>query len=93
MITFYINFGSLPCWLTLKPLRALAAQTDVSIEWQPLLGTLGNVTGTPDEDDPLAEYKARRAKARSQDAARAHERMCSMLGIDPEEGNQSTCNK
>ena len=88
MITFYIKFGSLPCWLTLEPLRALAAQTGVSIEWQPLLGSLGNVTGAPAEDDPLAEYKARRAKARSQDTAREHERMCSILGIDPEKGNR-----
>lgn len=88
MTTFYINFGSLESWLALKPLRALTDTTGISLDWRPLLGSLGNVTGTHREDDPLAEYKLRRAKARQNDAKRIHERMCALLGISPEAGKR-----
>ncbi len=89
MITFYINLGSLDSWLTLEPFQQLVEENQLAIDWQPLIGSLGNVAGTPKADDPLAEYKARRAKARQQAAAREHERVCEMLNITTEAGKKT----
>ncbi len=88
----YINFGGLPSWLAISPLKRIAAETDVEIDWQPMLGNLGNVVSSNNKDgevDPLAEYKARRAKARSKAKARELERMCETLEIDAELGRRS----
>ena len=88
----YINFNGLPSWLALAPLGRIVAETGVAVRWQPMLGNLGNVAGSnlkPGEEDPLAAYKARRAKARSRAKARELERMCETLGIDPEAGGRT----
>ncbi len=88
----YINFNGLPSWLALLPLKRIAAETGVVIDWQPMLGNLGNVAGSnvkAGEQDPLADYKARRARARSKAKAREQERMCEMLGLDAELGGRS----
>ena len=87
----YINFGGLPSWLAIRPLKRIVADTDVEIDWQPMLRNLGNVVSTNNKDgevDPLAEYKARRAKARSRAKARELERMCETLDIAPELGRR-----
>lgn len=87
----YINFAGLPSWLAIRPLKKIVSETDLAIDWHPMLGNLGNVASTnlkAGEQDPLAEYKARRALARSRAKAREHERMCETLGIDPDLGGR-----
>ena len=81
---FYINFASLDCWLALRPLKQLIDSTGVAIDFRPMTGSLGNVVSRakPGEDDPLAEYKARRARARRMAADREYERVCEMLKLD-----------
>ena len=80
---FYLTFGELESWLTLKPLGQLLAETAVDVEVRPMLGSLGNVVSQvkPGELDPLAEYKARRAAARRQARRRELDRQCDSLGI------------
>jgi len=87
---FYINFASLDCWLTLRPLQSLIETTGIDIEFRPMIGSLGNVVSQakPGEDDPLAEYKARRARARRMAADREYERVCEMLELDPAAGKR-----
>jgi 2-hydroxychromene-2-carboxylate isomerase len=89
-VIFYINFASLDCWLTLPPLQRLIDMTGVDIEFRPMTGSLGNVVSgaKPGEDDPLAEYKARRARARRMAADREYERVCEMLELDPAAGKR-----
>jgi len=87
----YINFGGLPSWLAIGPLKRIAAETGVKMDWQPMLGNLGNVVSSNvknGEEDPLAEYKARRAAARSRAKARELERMCETLELSPELGRR-----
>ena len=91
MITIYINFAELPSWLMLAPLKNLCEETGVEVAFKPMLSSLGNVAGSnlkPGEDDPLAKYKARRAKARHMAAKRENERMCEILAIKPEQGER-----
>ncbi len=87
----YVTFGDLPSWLAIAPLKRLMADTGTPISWRPLLGNLGNVAGTnrnPGEEDPLADYKARRAAARKRAKTRELERMCETLGLSLEQGQQ-----
>ena len=87
---FYINFASLDCWLTLRPLQRLCETTGIDIAFRPMTGSLGNVVSRakPGEDDPLAEYKARRARARRMASKREYERVCGMLELDPAAGSR-----
>lgn len=87
----YINFGGLPSWLAIAPLKRIVSETGITIDWQPMLGNLGNVASAnvkAGEEDPLAEYKARRAAARSRAKARELERMCETLELSPELGSR-----
>ncbi|MBL6690597.1 MAG: hypothetical protein ISP91_09410 [Pseudomonadales bacterium] len=87
----YINFGGLPSWLAIAPLKRIIAETGVAIDWQPMLGNLGNVASAnvkAGEEDPLADYKARRAAARSRAKARELERMCETLELSPQLGSR-----
>lgn len=87
----YITFGHLDSWLSIAPTKKLVEETGIAIEWQPLLGSLGNLVNTnlkQGEEDPLAAYKARRAKARSMAAIREQARMCEMLGISADQGKR-----
>ena len=97
MLTVCINFNALPSWLILEPLEGIQKRTGVSLDWQPLLSDPIHGVGTaqpsknPDdgrscEDNPLAVYKARRAKARANFLRREAERACDRLGIDYEVG-------
>lgn len=85
MIKAYLTIGDLPSWLALRGLKHLHAEANVEIELHPLLVSLGNVANSnknSNQDDPLAVYKARRAKARSDASAREKARLCEMLGIE-----------
>lgn len=86
MITAYISFNSLSSWLSIRSLRRVREKTGVDIRWEPMLATLGNVTPEPGFDDPLAEYKARRARARRWFSEAEHRRMCERSGISEEAG-------
>jgi len=87
----YITFGHLDSWLSIAPTKKMVEETGIAIEWEPLLGSLGNLVNTnlkQGEEDPLAAYKARRAKARSMAAIREQARMCEMLEISADQGKR-----
>ncbi len=86
----YINFNSLPAWLGVIALRQLRDKTGVDIDWEPMLSSLGNVTPPAKTDDPLAEYKARRAKARRAFNESEHMRICDLLGIEADNGRRES---
>lgn len=91
MITIYINFAQLPSWLMLASLKNLCEEASVQVVWKSMLSSLGNVAGSnlkPNEDDPLAHYKARRANARHIAAKRENERMCERLGLKSVQGER-----
>lgn len=81
MITAYINLCSLSSWLSLAGLKEIQQGTGVTIHWQPMLKLLGNVTPPPKTDDPLADFKNRRAQARQQFLDAEHKRVCERLQI------------
>lgn len=83
----YLTFGEPESWLTLTPLKKLLQSQSVELEVKPMLGSLGNVVtkAKPGEDDPLAEYKARRAAARQKASNRELERKAEMLGVTVEQ--------
>lgn len=81
MMDVYIKFDELGCWLMLAPLRELHTQTGVEMSWHVLAASLGNVAGKIRGDDPLADYKARRANARRLANARETERICASLNL------------
>ena len=96
MLTVYINFASLPSWLALNPLQTMVEQTGVVLDWYPLIRTEQAMPGkniAPDKtqaaEDPLADYKARRARAKSRYVASERARMCERLGIDADSANRS----
>ena len=81
----YLGFDSLGSWLSLPGLRALPAHCEVCIE--PLLASVGDVTTKAGgKEDPLAAFKARRAKARRAFHEAEHGRKCQRLGISVEAG-------
>ena len=82
----FLTPGQLESYLALKPIRQLVTDFDLDIEYLPMLASLGNIVGKakPGENDPLARYKARRARARTMAADRERERMIEILGIAPE---------
>ncbi len=88
-LTTYLHFGSLSSWLSLAPVRQLQAETNVDVALVPMLATIGNVVGRVDADDPLADYKARRSRAKHLAAAEEHNRMCELLGISRQAGLRS----
>ncbi len=88
----YLRFGDLASYLVLQPLKRLQRDAGVSIEFYPLLDSMGDIAGSnvkPGEDDPLADYRARRKAARRKAAIREHERMCECLGMSPENGRRT----
>ena len=40
---FYLTFGELESWLTLKPLKQLRMETAIDVEIRPILGSLGKL--------------------------------------------------
>lgn len=85
-LTVYLGFDSLATWLSLEGLRQLPPDCDLHFE--PLLSSLGNVAGKPKQGDPLASYKAKRAKARRAFWKAEYHRICDRLGIIPEAGER-----
>ncbi len=86
-LTCCIDFSSLETWLSIEPTRRLQVETGVGIHFLPLLRKPRTVVKDPGtDDDPLAVYKARRARARREFSQRELERSCEHLGITPEQG-------
>lgn len=85
-MNIYISFGQLESYLALKPVKDLLAETGAAIDFIPMLGSLGNVVSKAPagQEDPLAEYKERRARARHRATGRERQRMVEMLGITGE---------
>jgi 2-hydroxychromene-2-carboxylate isomerase len=88
MLTVFIKFGDLASYLVLRPLRHLLESVPVTVSFEPMLERLGDVAGKPGTDDPLAEYKARRATARKSATIREFERQCEMLELSLEAGKR-----
>ena len=86
----YLAFGELDSWLALDPLGRLLSRGSVDVEVRPMLGSLGNIVtrSKEGESDPLADYKARRARARNRAGQRELARYCDMLGITSHQGQR-----
>ncbi|MGI9322826.1 MAG: hypothetical protein ACR2PJ_04500, partial [Pseudomonadales bacterium] len=83
-LTVYLAFDSLASWLCLAGLRDL--QDKCEMKFAPLLTTVTDVVGKPKSGDPLAGYKARRAKAKDAFNEAERRRKCELLGLSPEAG-------
>ena len=90
-LTLLVDFNSLPTYLALGETRRMVDEVNVQVHWFPLVKASGNfLTGTAraNENDPLAEYKARRARAKKQFSLRELQRNCERLGISVERGER-----
>jgi 2-hydroxychromene-2-carboxylate isomerase len=90
-LTIHLDLSSLDGFLCLQSTLDLIDDLDIPVTWLPIAGVLGRVSARQpkmDANDPLAEYKARRAKARQGFEEREHARNCHRLGITPAQGNR-----
>ena len=88
-LTIHLDLSSLNGFLALEPTLDLVEEMVVPARWLPVSGILGRLSSQQPNaatDDPLAQYKARRASARSQFEQREHHRNCQRLGITEEQG-------
>jgi len=88
-LTLLVDFNSLPTYLALGEMRQMVDEVNVQVNWFPLVKEPGSfLVGTAAADDPIAEYKARRSKAKKQFAHRELQRNCERLGISSERGER-----
>ncbi len=90
-LTYCIDPASIESWLSLVPTQQLIettiAEKPLDFEVVPMTRSLGNVAADSERpNDPLAEYKARRAAARKQFADAELRRNCESLGLSLEAG-------
>lgn len=88
-LTVCIDAGSLSGYLAIESTLALVRGSNIDTGWLPLTTGLRRLSARqPNEapDDPLAIYKARRAKARETWARRELQRDCERLGITVDAG-------
>lgn len=91
-ITVCIDIADLPSFVAFEPTVRLLRDFPVPVNWLPLGGGLARLSArqpSSSDDDPLAAYKARRARARETWAERELARNCERLGIDPAQGARS----
>ncbi len=91
-LTVCVDFRTLGGFLAVEPTRTLGEELGVTIDWLPLTAGVENYQGgTAGEnaDDPLAEYKVRRRRARERYFHREMERNCERLGISAERGSRT----
>ena len=86
MLTLCIDFSSLPGYVALLGARQLVDECQLELNWIPVIKLTSRSPGKIQADDPLAEYKTRRARARKMFSDREMERDCALLGISPEAG-------
>ena len=92
ILTVCVNFGELAGYLAVEPTRVMSRDSSIRVDWLPLTTSLSGFSGkTPSEeaDDPMAEYKARRRRARERYAWRELERDCDRLNLSVEQGSRS----
>ena len=88
-LTYCIDPAGIGSWLSLAPTKKLVEETGIEIDIVPMTRSLGNVAAdSARTDDPLAEYKARRARARNKFAEEELQRDCLRLGIHIDVGRQ-----
>lgn len=83
-LTVCVDFSDLGSFLAVEPTRTLGEDTAVHVDWLPLAVGVDSYPGQTrkaDPDDPLAEYKARRGRAREQYYLRELERNCDLLDL------------
>ncbi len=85
-LTLCIDFNSLTTYLALGDTRKLVDDMQVEVHFLPLVRTPGSFSIPINNDDPLAEYKARRARARKTFADGELQRNCERLGISVDQG-------
>ncbi|HIG44578.1 MAG: hypothetical protein ABGY96_19365 [bacterium] len=88
-LTIHLDLSSLSGFLSMQPTLDLVEELQIPAQWLPVSGILARLSSKqPNQtsDDPLAAYKARRAKARFQFEQREHHRNCQRLGITEEQG-------
>jgi 2-hydroxychromene-2-carboxylate isomerase len=81
-----IDLSHLSSFVALNGARHLAGQFGIELNWLPLVKLSARSTGKVQVDDPLGEYKARRARAKKMFADRELERVSVLLGISAENG-------
>lgn len=82
-----IDFSNLSSYVALTGTRLLVDQTGIELNWLPLIKLSTRSTGKNQEGDPLAEYKARRARARRGFAERELQRDCDLLELPVNSGS------
>jgi 2-hydroxychromene-2-carboxylate isomerase len=85
-ITLCVDFNSLTTYLALGETRRLFDDMQIEVNWLPLVRTPGTFSIPASDGDPLAGYKARRARARTMFAERELQRNCERLGISTRQG-------
>jgi 2-hydroxychromene-2-carboxylate isomerase len=86
MLTLCIDFSSLSGYVALSGTRRLVDECQLELNWIPVIKLTSRSAGKIQADDPLAEYKARRARARKMFSERELERDCALLDISIEGG-------
>ncbi len=81
-VTIAMNLGNFASLVALEPTRALIEDFRPNCQWRALRPANRPVTPPPSADDPLAEYKARRKRARDAWAQSEFQRDCDRLGLD-----------
>lgn len=92
ILTVCLNFSGLAGYLAVEPTRVLSRDLGIKVDWLPLTTSLnGYSSKTPSEEaeDPMAEYKARRRRARERYASRELERDCDRLNLSVEQGSRT----
>ncbi len=81
-LTVALSLGSFGSLCALAPTLALIEEFDADVTWLSIRPIDTPFTSRPSADDPMAEYKLRRKRARDAWTAREHERDCERLGLD-----------
>lgn len=84
-LTVCIDPANLSGLLALEATMSMIRRASVDVRWWPLVSPLSKLSSKQPNEldvDPLAAYKARRARARERWAERELERDCRRLGID-----------
>lgn len=92
VLTVCFDFNGLPGYLAVERTKVIIDELGIQVDWLPLTTNLNSFSSKqPEEnaDDPLAEYKARRRRAKERYARRELERNCEMLGLTVEQGRRT----
>ena len=85
-LSLCVDFSSLSSYVALSGTRRLVDECHIEVNWLPLFKVTTRSTGKTQADDPLAEYKARRARARKMFSESELKRDCALLDISIDAG-------